>query len=88
MALGARRWDLMRLVVSEGLILTAAGMLAGALVALASTRLLGNLLYRVSPRDPSVFTWAAVTMLATALAACAWPAVRAMRLNPWKALRE
>jgi predicted permease len=88
MALGARRWDLIRLVASQGLILTAVGILAGALAALASTRLLGNLLYRVSPRDPSAFTWAALTMLATALAACAWPAVRAMRLDPWKALRE
>jgi ABC-type antimicrobial peptide transport system permease subunit len=88
MALGARRWDLLRLVAAQGLTLTGVGVLAGGLAALASTRLLGNLLYRVSPRDPSVFTWAALTMLATALAACAWPAVRAMRLDPWKALRE
>jgi ABC-type antimicrobial peptide transport system permease subunit len=88
MALGAGRWDLLRLIASQSLILTAAGIVAGALAALASTRLLGNLLYRVSPRDPSVFVWAALTMLATALAACAWPAVRAMRLDPWKALRD
>jgi ABC-type antimicrobial peptide transport system permease subunit len=63
-------------------------LIIGLVGALASTRLLGNLLYGVSPRDPSVFTWAALTMLATALAACAWPAVRAMRLDPWKALRD
>src|SRR2546430_5472808 len=52
MALGANASNLLRLVMSRGLALTAGGVLLGAAVALALTRLLGNLLYNVSPRDP------------------------------------
>src|SRR5438552_2916117 len=55
MALGARGSDLLRLVMSRGLILTIGGLLVGAAAALAVTRLLGNRLYEVSPYDPLAF---------------------------------
>src|SRR5207245_2102259 len=55
MALGADAANLRRLVLSRGLRLTAGGILFGAVAALALTRLMGQLLYEVSPHDPGVF---------------------------------
>ena len=88
MALGASPADLLRLVVAHGLGLTALGMVVGVVVALASSRLLGYLLYRVSPRDPLAFASALTVMLAAALAACFVPAWRAARIDPARALRH
>ena len=88
MALGARAANLLRLVLARGLRLTAAGILLGALAALGLTRLLGTLLYNVSPRDPLVFAMALAIMTATALAACLLPAWRAARTDPARILRE
>jgi putative ABC transport system permease protein len=62
MALGAGASDLLRLVLSRGLALTGAGVLLGAATALLLTRLLGNLLYKVSPRDPVAFGCAFAVM--------------------------
>jgi predicted permease len=87
MALGASVSNLLRLVVSRGLALTAGGVALGAVVALSLTRLLGNLLYQVSPRDPLAFTSAVVVMILTALAASFLPAWRATRTDPACALR-
>jgi macrolide transport system ATP-binding/permease protein len=88
MALGAGANNLLRLVLSRGLALTACGLALGAAVALALTRLLGNLLYQVSPRDPLAFGSALVVMIIAALAACFLPAWRATRTDPARALRE
>jgi macrolide transport system ATP-binding/permease protein len=88
MALGAGASNLLRLVLSRGLGLTAGGVLLGAAVALGLTRLLGNLLYKVSPRDPVAFGSAFVIMSVAALAACFLPAWRATRTDPARALRE
>jgi predicted permease len=88
MALGAGAANLLRLVLSRGLALTGAGVLLGAATAFLLTRLLGNLLYKVSPRDPLAFGSAFVVMLAAALAACLLPAWRAARIDPMRALRE
>jgi macrolide transport system ATP-binding/permease protein len=88
MALGAGASNLLRLVLSRGLALTAGGVLLGATVALGLTRLLGNLLYKVSPRDPLAFGSAFVVMTIAALAACFLPAWRATRTDPARALRE
>ena len=88
MALGAGASNLLRLVLARGLALTAGGVLLGASVALGLTRLLGNLLYKVSPRDPLAFGSAFVVMTIAALAACFLPAWRATRTDPARALRE
>jgi macrolide transport system ATP-binding/permease protein len=88
MALGADASNLLRLVISRGLTLTGAGVLLGAATALALTRLLGNLLYKVSPRDPLAFGSALVVMTTAALAACFLPAWRATRTDPARILRD
>ncbi|PYJ79735.1 MAG: hypothetical protein DME69_03625 [Verrucomicrobia bacterium] len=87
MALGAGVADLLRLVMSRGLALTAGGVVLGAIVALGLTRLMGNLLYKVSPRDPLAFGVAFVVMTIVALIACFFPAWRATRVDPVRALR-
>jgi macrolide transport system ATP-binding/permease protein len=88
MALGATPSHLLRLVMSRGLALTAAGIVGGAAVALASTRLLGYLLYNVSPRDPLSFGSAFLVTTIASLAACFLPAWRATRTDPLRALRD
>ena len=88
MALGARAPDLLRLVMSRGLALTASGLLFGAAAALPLTRLLGTYLYHVSPHDPLAFATAFGVMLVTAVVACLLPAWRATRTQPMRALRE
>ena len=87
-ALGARSGDLLRLVISRGLKLTAAGVLLGAAAGLALTRLLGRLLYDVSPSDPRAFGAAIAVMLITTIAACFFPGWRATRTDPARVLRE
>jgi predicted permease len=87
MALGATQSNLLQLVVSRGLALTAGGVVFGAAAALVSTRLLGYLLYQVSPRDPVAFGAALTVMVIASLAACLLPAWRAMRTDPIRALR-
>lgn len=87
-ALGARAADLLRLVMSQGLALTAGGVLLGAGAALLLTRLLGSYLYHVSPRDPLAFLFALGVMLATAVLACLLPAWRATRTDPMRTLRQ
>jgi macrolide transport system ATP-binding/permease protein len=88
MALGASASNLLRLVLSRGLALTAGGVLLGAAAALGLTQLLGNLLYNVSPRDPLAFGSALVVMTVAALAACFVPAWRATRTDPARVLRD
>jgi macrolide transport system ATP-binding/permease protein len=87
MALGARAGDVLSLVISRGLRLTTAGIVIGAIVALLMTRLMGNLLYKVSPRDPIAFGLALIVMIAVAFIACFLPARRATRIDPARALR-
>jgi predicted permease len=87
MALGAGAPDVMRLVMGRGLIVTAAGIAVGAGCAFATTRLMGYLLYQVSPRDPLVFMAALVIVALSAAVACVIPALRATRTNPIQALR-
>jgi predicted permease len=88
MALGATPSHLLRLVMSRGLTLMAAGIVGGTAVALASTRLLGYLLYNVSPRDPLSFGSAFLIITIASLAACFLPAWRATRTDPLRALRD
>jgi ABC-type antimicrobial peptide transport system permease subunit len=87
MALGAGTSNVLRLVLSRGLLLTTTGMLIGIALALLLTRLLGNLLFHVNPRDPLAFTAAFAVMTLASLAACFLPAWRATRTDPMRALR-
>ena len=88
MALGAGARDILRLVLSRGLQLTAAGIVIGIIAAFALTRSMGNLLYKVSPHDPLAFGSALVVIAIASLAACFLPAWRATRIDPAQALRE
>jgi putative ABC transport system permease protein len=88
MALGAEASNVWKLVMSRGLALTAGGVILGTAAALVLTRLLGNYLFKVSPRDPLAFGAAFALMTVTALAACFLPAWRATRTDPVRALRD
>jgi predicted permease len=87
LALGADRSSLLRRVLLSGLLLTGGGVVCGTAAALGLTRLLGTLLYDVSPRDPQVFGLALATMTIVSIAACVVPAWRATRTDPVAALR-
>ncbi len=87
MALGARSSELFRLVISRGLALTFGGIFLGAALAVGLTRLLGYLLYKVSPRDPLAFGYAFLVLTIVSLIACFLPAWRATRVDPIVALR-
>ncbi|MFZ3376058.1 MAG: ABC transporter permease [Chthoniobacterales bacterium] len=88
MALGADAGSVLRLVLSRGLRLTTAGIVVGAIAALVFTRLMGSLLYKVSPRDPLAYGFALLVLLGVALLACFLPARRATRIDPVQALRS
>jgi ABC-type antimicrobial peptide transport system permease subunit len=64
------------------------GIAAGVALALASGRVFSSVVYGVSLRDPWTFGAAALTMLAASVLAAAWPARRAVRLDPIRALRD
>jgi predicted permease len=87
MALGASSSNVLRLVLSRGLLLTTTGLMIGIALALLLTRLLGKLLYQVSPRDPLAFAAAFAVMILASIAACFLPAWRATRTDPMRALR-
>ena len=88
MALGARRVEVLRLVLGQGLWLTVAGLGIGIAISLALTRYLKSELYGVAATD--VWTYAAVTLLLclVALVACYIPAQRATKVHPMEALRH
>ena len=88
LALGAGPADLLRLVLSRGLRLTAIGVLLGAVAGLVLTRFLGKLLYDVSPHDPRAFGAALVVMAITTIVACFFPGWRATRADPARVLRD
>jgi putative ABC transport system permease protein len=86
-ALGARRADVMRLVLGEGLGMAAAGVALGLAGAAALTRLMASLLFSVTPHDPLTFAAGASLLLIMALLASFIPARRALRVDPITALR-
>jgi putative ABC transport system permease protein len=86
-ALGASRRAVRGLVLRRSVALAAAGVLAGAVLALFAGRLLESSLYRVSARDPLVYAGAAAAALAVSLLAAWWPARRAGRADPAELLR-
>jgi ABC-type antimicrobial peptide transport system permease subunit len=86
-ALGARRSDVLRLVLGNGLKMAVLGVVIGIAASLALTRLMAKMLYGVSASDPVTFMAVAAVLLFVALAACYIPARRAMRVDPIVALR-
>jgi ABC-type antimicrobial peptide transport system permease subunit len=87
MALGARRSDVLKLVMRQGLWVAAIGLAIGMAAALAAARLLASLLYGVRPSDPVTILAVLCGLFAAVLLACYLPARRAMRVNPTEALR-
>ncbi|MDE3137908.1 MAG: FtsX-like permease family protein, partial [Acidobacteriota bacterium] len=87
MALGAGRGDVLRLVVRQGVLLALAGVGIGVGGALALTRFLSTLLFRVAPTDPVTFLAVSFVLAAVAVAASVVPAWRATRVDPTVALR-
>jgi ABC-type antimicrobial peptide transport system permease subunit len=86
-AIGAQRRDILRMVLAQGLRLSLAGIAAGILAAVALTRLIATVLYRVRATDPLTFSAVALLFLLVALAATFIPAWRATRVDPFEALR-
>lgn len=87
MVLGARRAEVLALVIAQGAKLTAAGLAIGTLAALVLTRLMAALLYGVGPRDPAVFLGVAALLAVVSLAACYVPARRATSISVMDAIR-
>ena len=87
MALGARRTDVVRLVLREGMQLAAVGVAIGVALAAAATRLLASLLFDVSPLDAVTFAVMSLLLIGVALLASYLPARRAARADPMLALR-
>jgi putative ABC transport system permease protein len=87
-SVGASRTMLLSLVLKEGLLLSVAGIGAGAVVAVAASGVLGSLLYDVSATDPSVFLASAAGLAVVALGGYLIPAARAARVEPVVALRS
>jgi putative ABC transport system permease protein len=87
MALGARRADVLRLMMGLGLRLTIVGVLIGLVGAFVSTRLMGSLLFEISAANPLAFTLPAALLLLVTVLAAYLPARRAASIDPMRALR-
>ena len=86
-ALGARRSQLLRLVLFEGLRPALIGLIIGVTASALATQLLRSMLYGTQPLDPAAFAGAAAMLMAVAVLACLIPAWRASRIDPIQALR-
>jgi ABC-type antimicrobial peptide transport system permease subunit len=87
-ALGARRADLLQMVVRQGMLMASTGLFVGLAASLGLTRFLQSMLYGVSPTEPGVLVSVTVLLAIIALAACLIPARRAAAVDPVIALRQ
>jgi len=87
-ALGARPKHVMSAAVGRPIVLLAIGSLAGLLLGVFASRLLGQIVYQANPRDPVVIVGAVLTMALLGIAASAIPALRALAVDPSKLMRE
>jgi len=87
-AVGAQAWNIFRLVVTQGLLIGATGLIVGFAGALIFAHFIQAALYQVPSTDPPTLIAAAAVLWLTALMACLLPALRATRIDPIQALRE
>ena len=87
-ALGAQRVQVFDMVIRQGMRSAATGMLICGLAALSATRSLKSLLFGIQPNDPRTFAIALLVLAAVDLAACYFPARRAMSMDPLSVLRS
>ncbi len=87
-ALGASPRQILRAVLRDGLLLTAAGLALGLLLSAAAARAFGSLLYGISPADPATYSAVIAALALVSLAACYLPARRAARVDPMLSLRQ
>jgi predicted permease len=88
MALGAQKFDVLRMVLKDGARMTLVGIVLGLVGAVGLTRLMRSMLYGVRPTDPLTFVCVAALLCAIAMLACYVPARRAMKVDPMEALRH
>jgi ABC-type antimicrobial peptide transport system permease subunit len=88
MAVGAQAGGIFRMILGEGMKLTLTGLMLGLLGALWLGQASSGLLFGVSPTDPITFLVVSILLTAVAIAACCFPARRAMRIEPIVALRQ
>jgi putative ABC transport system permease protein len=87
LALGARREQVVCLILGDGLRTTLYGLMLGFAAGAGAVRLIRSMLYETRPLDPAIFAAVAVTLLVVAALACLVPAWSASRIDPMQALR-
>ncbi|HSQ51753.1 MAG TPA: FtsX-like permease family protein [Nitrospiraceae bacterium] len=88
MAVGAQSGEIFRMILGEGMKLTLTGLILGLLGALWLGQAGSGLLFGVTPTDPLTFIAVSLLLVAVAVAACCFPARRAMKIEPVVALRQ
>jgi ABC-type antimicrobial peptide transport system permease subunit len=88
MALGARRADILKLIVTKGVVLAVVGIIAGVILSASTASMMASLLYGVRPHDPAVFVVVPLLLFAVAMLASYVPAWRATKVDSLSALRE
>ena len=88
MALGARPADILKLILTKGVILAGVGIIAGVILSASTASMMSSLLYGVRPHDPAVFVVVPLLLFAVAVLASYVPAWRATKVNPMIAFRE
>ena len=88
MALGARRGDILALVMGQGFVLVGAGLAVGVFVSSVATRVVEGAVFRVGGADPLTFTVVVIVLVIVSLVACWIPARRATQIDPMDAVRK